>query len=706
MRMLEGRPHPLGATWDGTTTNFAVFSGAAERVDLCLFDEEGRETRFAMIDSLGDVWHVAAEGVGPGQRYGFRVHGPWNPAEGLLCNPNKLLLDPYARALDGTLRWHDSLFPHVLGGGPGEQSPLDSAPHAQRSVVIDPSFDWKGDVRLERPWHGLVIYEAHVKGMTKLHPEVPEALRGTYAGLAHPAVVEHLVALGVTAVELLPIHAFLHARHLVDRGLRQYWGYDTLGFLAPHGEYAAARDPQEGVREFKSMVRALHAAGIEVILDVVYNHTAEGSPAGPMLSLKGFDAPAYYRLDPADRSRFVDYTGTGNSLNMQSPHVLQLIMDSLRYWAVEMHVDGFRFDLAPVLARELSDVDRLSSFFDIIHQDPVMNRVKLIAEPWDLGPGGYQVGNFPPLWSEWNGRYRDSVRDFWRGQGSVAELARRISGSSDLYQGQRRLPRASVNFVTAHDGFTLRDLVSYDHKHDEANGEDNRDGESHNRSWNCGVEGPTDDPAVLALRARQQRNFLTTLALSQGVPMIAMGDELGRSQGGNNNAYCQDNEVSWMDWRSADRDLLEFTRRLLALRRGHPVFTRHRFLEGERDIAWLAPGGEEMDEARWNDGNARALTVLFHGGLLRDSDATGRRLSDDAFALMVNAWREPVGFRAPPSRDGVSWTCEIDTAQRQRGKIPGGASLELEAHSLVLLRRPEPAGESGSEPAGEILSES
>jgi isoamylase len=687
--MLAGRTHPMGATWDGSGTNFAVYSDVAERVELCLFDERGTETRLRMPEALGGIWHGRVDGVGPGQRYGYRVHAPFRPAEGSLCNPHKLLLDPYSLALAGDVSWHDAVFPHVLGRPDVVMSEEDSAPHVPRSVVVDPSFDWKGDQPLERPWHDTVIYEAHVRGLTKLHPDVPPELRGTYAGLAHPAVIAHLVTLGVTAVELLPVHAYLNARHLQERGLSQYWGYDTLAFLAPHAGYARSDRPEGIVREFKEMVRALHAAGLEVILDVVYNHTAEGSPAGPMLSLKGFDTAGYYRLDPEDRSRFVDYTGTGNSLNMQNPHVLQLIMDSLRYWAVEMHVDGFRFDLAPVLARELSDVDRLSSFFDIIHQDPVMNHVKLIAEPWDLGPGGFQVGNFPPLWSEWNGVYRDSVRDYWRGQAPVSELARRLSGSSDLYQSQRRHPRASVNFVTAHDGFTLRDLVSYEKKRNEANGEENRDGDSHNRSWNCGAEGPTDDPAVLALRSRQQRNFLTTLLLSHGVPMISMGDESGRTQGGNNNAYCQDNEISWLHWDAADAGLLEFTRKLVALRREHPTFSRRRYLDGEREITWLTPDATEMDDSRWNDASARALAILFHGGPMPGHDDEGRPLRDDSFCLMLNAWREPVRFVTPPTPGGAAWTCEIDTSGESRPQLPEGAELLVAAHSIVVLRRPQ-----------------
>jgi isoamylase len=557
VNVWPGQPYPLGATFDGVGTNFAVFSEIAERVELCLFDDAGQETRVDLPEVTAHCWHGYLPDVGPGQPYGFRVHGPWAPADGQRANPAKLLLDPYAKAVAGAVQWNEAVFAHRFADPENSRNDDDSAPFVPRSVVVNPYFDWANDRNPRTPWHDTIVYEAHVKGFTARHPDIPQALRGTYAGLGHPAAVEYLSRLGVTAVELMPVHQFIHDAHLVERGLRNYWGYNSIGYLAPHNGYAATRQPGQPVQEFKQMVKSLHEAGIEVILDVVYNHTAEGNHLGPVLSFKGLDNAAYYRLSPEDRRYYVDYTGTGNSLNMRHPHVLQLIMDSLRYWVAEMHVDGFRFDLCAALARELHDVDRLSAFFDLIQQDPVVRRVKLIAEPWDVGEGGYQVGNFPPLWSEWNGKFRDCVRDYWRSADqTLAEFASRITGSSDLYASTGRRPYASVNFVTAHDGFTLRDLVSYNDKHNEANGEDNRDGESHNRSWNCGAEGASDDPEILALRGRQVRNFLATLLLSQGVPMLLAGDELGRTQGGNNNAYCQDNETSWIDWQAADPALL------------------------------------------------------------------------------------------------------------------------------------------------------
>ena len=575
-----GRAYPLGATCDREGTNFSLFSEVAEGVDLCLFDDDGREERVPLLETDAYCWHGYLPGVGQGQRYAYRVDGPWQPEEGLRCNPNKLLLDPYALAVEGRVDWDEACFQYRFGD-PLSRNDLDSASHLPRCVVVDGAFDWADDSPPDTPMHRTVIYEAHVKGLTMLHPDVPEGLRGTYAGVAHPAVISHLQSLGVTAVELLPVHQFVHDAFLVEKGLSNYWGYNSIGFFAPHNGYASAHAPGEQVREFKEMVRALHAAGLEVILDVVYNHTAEGNHLGPVLSFKGIDNPAYYRLVDDDRRFYYDTTGTGNSLNARHPHSLQLIMDSLRYWITEMHVDGFRFDLAATLARELHEVDRLSTFFDLIQQDPVVNQVKLIAEPWDLGEGGYQVGNFPPLWSEWNGKFRDTVRDFWRGgRGVVGELAQRFTGSSDLYRADTRRPSASVNFITAHDGFTLNDLVSYDHKRNRENQEGNRDGESHNRSWNCGVEGPTEDPAVLECRERQRRNLLATLLLSQGVPMLLAGDELGRTQRGNNNAYCQDNEISWLDWAGADRELLEFSRRLVRFRQRHPVLRRRRWFQG------------------------------------------------------------------------------------------------------------------------------
>ncbi|HUZ53489.1 MAG TPA: glycogen debranching protein GlgX, partial [Streptosporangiaceae bacterium] len=575
-----GRPYPLGASYDGAGTNFSLFSEVADQVDLCLFDEDGTEQRLRLEEVDASCWHAYLPSVGPGQRYGYRVHGPWEPGRGLRCNPAKLLLDPYAKAIEGGVDWAPACFPYNFGD---ENSPNDddSAPHVPRSVVHSPFFDWGNDRPPDIPLNESVIYEVHVKGFTARHPDIAAAQRGTYAGLAHPAAVEYLTGLGVTAVELMPVHQFVDDSHLVDRGLRNYWGYNSIGFLAPHNAYATGQRGEQ-VAEFKAMVRVLHEAGIEVILDVVYNHTAEGNQLGPVLSMKGIDNAAYYRLVPGAPQFYYDTTGTGNSLNVRHPHTLQLIMDSLRYWVTDMHVDGFRFDLAASLARQFHEVDRLSAFFDLIQQDPVVSQVKLIAEPWDIGEGGYQVGNFPALWSEWNGRYRDTVRDFWRGEpATLGEFASRLTGSSDLYQADARHPGASVNFVTAHDGFTLRDLVSYNEKHNEANGEDNADGESHNRAWNCGAEGDTEDAEVLALRHRQQRNFLATLLLSQGVTMLLAGDESGRTQRGNNNAYCQDNEISWLDWEHVDGALLDFTRRLLTIRREQPVLRRQRFFAGQ-----------------------------------------------------------------------------------------------------------------------------
>ncbi|WP_037909178.1 glycogen debranching protein GlgX [Actinacidiphila yeochonensis] len=702
MQKWTGHPFPLGAAYDGSGTNFALFSEVAEKVELCLVDERRRETRVALNEVDGFIWHAHLPGVGPGQRYGYRVHGPYDPARGLRCNPAKLLLDPYAKAIEGQADGDESLLGYEAGR-PELPSTLDSAPHAMLSVVADPYFDWGGDRPLKRPYHESVMYEAHVRGLTMRHPALPPELRGTYAGLAHPEVVGHLTRLGVTAVELMPVHQFVQDGHLLDRGLSNYWGYNTIGFFAPHNGYAAAGGSGGQVAEFKAMVKALHEAGIEVILDVVYNHTAEGSHLGPTLSLRGIDNASYYRLVDHDPASYFDTTGTGNSLLMRHPHVLQLIMDSLRYWVTEMHVDGFRFDLAATLARQFHEVDRLSAFFDLVQQDPVVSRVKLIAEPWDVGDGGYQVGNFPPLWSEWNGRYRDTVRDFWRSRdGMLPKLATRLTGSSDLYAGEHRRPRAGVNFVTCHDGFTLRDLVSYDDKHNEANGEDNRDGESRNRSWNCGAEGPTDDPAVLALRARQQRNLLTTLLLSQGVPMLGHGDELGRTQHGNNNAYCQDSELSWTDWDLDEErlNLLDFTSRLIALRREHPVFRRRRFFRGSRsadggpgDLTWLRPDGREMGRADWARRDAHAFAVHLNGAAIPEADAHGQPVVDDVFLLLLNAHWEHVAFRLPPAEFGAAWSVVVDTAAEPCGPStpagePGfsaGESLKLEARSALLL---------------------
>jgi isoamylase len=664
MQMWPGSAYPLGATFDGRGTNVSLFSEVAEAVELCVFDD-GDEERIELSEVDVHCWHGYFPEMGPGTSYGYRVHGPWDPGAGLRCNPAKLLLDPYARAIDGDMDWSAACFSHRLDA-PLERDGTDSAPHVPRSVVHSPFFEWGNDHLLATPMHETVIYELHVKGFTRLHPAVPEELRGTYAGLAHPAVIEYLLSLGVTAVELQPVHQFVHDNHLLERGLRNYWGYNTIGFFAPHAEYAASGSRGQQVQEFKSMVRDLHAAGLEVILDVVYNHTAEGNHLGPTLAFKGIDNAAYYRL-MEEQQYYRDFTGTGNTLNMRNPHVLQMVMDSLRYWVTEMHVDGFRFDLASSLARGLHEVDRLSAFFDLIQQDPVVSQVKTIAEPWDIGDGGYQVGNFPSLWSEWNGRFRDTVRDYWRGEpASMADMASCLTGSADLYQNDSRHPHASINFVTAHDGFTLRDLVSYDHKHNEANGEDNTDGESHNRSWNCGVEGPTDDPEVEALRARQQRNFLATLLLSQGVPMILAGDEFGRTQHGNNNGYCQDNEISWVDWASVDTDLLDFTRRLLTLRREHPVLHRRRwFGVGETttdEIVWFGPDGEEMDDADWNVPHAKAVGCYLDGRLLPYPGERGEPLVDQRFFLMFNAAAEDIEWRLPEPGPVTEWVLELDSA--------------------------------------------
>jgi glycogen operon protein len=695
-KLRPGEPLPLGAIWDGRGTNFSVFSEAAEGVELCLFDDEEQERRIALPERTAFCWHGYLPGVGPGQRYGFRVHGPWDPARGHWCNPAKLLIDPYARAITGHIEWNPAVFPYPLGGDELESEHSDSAPFMPKSIVIDDRFDWGGDRPLRRQINETVIYEVHVKGFTMRHPEVPENIRGTYAGLAHPAAIEHLTSLGVTAVELLPIHQFVHEKHLLDKGLRNYWGYHSYGFFAPHGEYSSSGDTGGQVREFKEMVKALHAADLEVILDVVYNHTGEGSHLGPMLSLQGLDNLAYYRTMPDDPRHYMDYTGTGNSLNMRHPHALQLVMDSLRYWVLEMHVDGFRFDLASTLARELYDVDRLSAFFDIIHQDPVLSGVKLIAEPWDIGVGGYQVGNFPVRWCEWNGKYRDAVRDYWRGEEQMLpELANRFTGSADLYMDNGRKPYAGVNFVTAHDGFTLRDLVTYNEKHNEANGEENRDGESHNRSWNCGAEGPTDDPGVNELRARQSRNFLTTLLLSQGMPMLLGGDEIGRTQGGNNNAYCQDNEISWFDWEAADRGLLEFTRRVIELQRDHPVFRRRRWFKGRpvdrkgvSDIAWFRPDAQAMSEEDWQVGYAKALMLLLNGDALREVDEDGQPVRDDSFLLLFNAHYEPLTFTMPPERFGSRWTVVLNTSRELgegSGTVDAGADIDVPGRGMLVL---------------------
>ncbi|HEY4002081.1 MAG TPA: glycogen debranching protein GlgX [Candidatus Xenobia bacterium] len=692
-KMRPGQPYPLGATWDGMGVNFALYSEHATQVELCLFDsaEESQESHRLVLPEYNDkVWHGYLRGVRPGQLYGYRVHGPHDPERGHRFNPNKLLLDPYARSVARNARWHDEMFGYRMGQDDLSFDPRDNAAFAPLGVVVDNAFSW-GDARRPRtPWHQTLIYELHVKGFTQLHPDVPPDWRGTYAGLATDAGIDHLKRLGVTAVELMPVHHPSYDRHLVEKGLRNYWGYNTLGYFAPNAAYASSKDP---VREFKSMVRTLHDAGIEVILDVVYNHTGEGNHLGPTVSLRGIDNQSYYRLVPNAPRYYMDFTGCGNTLNMMNPRVLQLIMDSLRYWVVDMHVDGFRFDLASTLARELYEVDKLGAFFDIIHQDPVLSQVKLIAEPWDLGEGGYQVGNFPVLWTEWNGKYRDTVRSFWKGEnGQVAELAARLTGSSDLYEWSGRKPHASINFVTCHDGFTLHDMVSYNDKHNEANLEGNRDGEGHNRSWNCGHEGPTDDPFVRDARGQQARNLLTTLFLSQGVPMLTAGDELGRTQGGNNNAYCQDNATSWIDWTEADRDLLEFTRRLIALRRDHPILRRRKFFQGRGirtgDIAWFEPTGQEMEEAAWSTGFIKCLGVRL-GGLPEDEvDEAGTPLSDDALLIILNAHHDRIDFTLPAASD--HWQLLLDTARSgvEGQTWPPARSYRLKGRSLVLFRLP------------------
>jgi glycogen operon protein len=700
MHIWPGSPYPLGSTFDGGGTNFAIFSEVAERIELCLFDEEGVESRVALPERDGLVWHGYLPRVGPGQRYGYRVAGPYDPAAGLRCNPSKLLLDPYAKSVDGTIDWNEALFSYRFGD-PDSYNDSDSAPYAMTSVVINPYFDWAGDRPLRVPYNETVIYEAHVKGMTMRHPGIPDDVRGTYAGLAHPAMINHFHKLGVTAVELMPVHQFVHDSTLVEKGLSNYWGYNTIGFFAPHNDYSSFGTRGEQVLEFKTMVRSLHQAGIEVILDVVYNHTAEGNHLGPTLSFRGVDNKAYYRLVPGDERHYYDTTGTGNSLNVRHHESLRLIMDSLRYWVTEMHVDGFRFDLAAALAREFHEVDRLSAFFDLVNQDPVVSQVKLIAEPWDVGEGGYQVGGFPPLWTEWNGKYRDTVRDFWRGEpASLGEFALRFTGSSDLYEADNRRPIASINFVTAHDGFTLEDLVSYNEKHNEANGEHNNDGESHNRSWNHGVEGPTDDSDIHSLRERQKRNILCTLLLSQGVPMIAHGDELSRSQHGNNNVYCQDNELSWIDWENARENevLTEFTARLAALRAEHPIFRRKRFFQGRPihgssvdDVAWLRPDGQNMTDDDWANAHLRAIAIYLSGHGIPDRNELGERVVDDSFLLLINSSHQSSTFTLPARSFGPTWELVIDTADpllasSRRRHHSAGARQRVPARTMHVLQ--------------------
>lgn len=707
LKIYVGNPFPLGATWDGEGVNFAVYAENATAVELCLFASVGDEeesVKVRLIERSGHIWHAYLPAIRPGQLYAFRVNGPYEPHNGHRFNANKLLLDPNAKAIAGNVVWNDALFGYEIGHAEEDLSfsHTDSAAFMPKCVVIDELYDWEGVQRPHVPYHQTVIYEAHVKGLTQMHPGIPEELRGTYAAIAHPVMIDYLKNLGITSIELMPIHFFIDDRHLVEKGLSNYWGYNTVGFFVPDARYASGALLGEQVKEFKDMVKALHRAGIEVILDVVYNHTGEGNHMGPTLCFRGIDNATYYRLAD-DKSFYMDYTGTGNTLNTNLPNVLRLIMDSLRYWIHDMHIDGFRFDLAAALARELHAVDRLSSFFDIIYQDPVISQVKLIAEPWDVGEGGYQVGNFPSGWSEWNGKYRDCIRDYWRGAHSVlAEFAERFTGSSDLYREDYRRPTASINFITAHDGFTLHDLVSYNDKHNEANGEDNQDGENHNRSWNCGAEGPTDDPEINVLRDRQKRNFLTTLFLSQGVPMLLAGDELGRTQKGNNNAYCQDNEISWIDWATADQRLSDFTKKLIEFRKGHPVFCRRRWFQGQpikgrglEDIAWFLPDGNEMADENWNEDYAKSLGVFLNGHGIRTPGPTGEPVIDDDFYLLFNAHYDAIDFTLPPKRYGKQWTKILDTCNDRMGEegetYQAGAVVSVCGRSILLLinERPE-----------------
>jgi glycogen operon protein len=699
--VYPGEPYPLGATWDGEGVNFALYSENATGVELCLFENmesEAEHCKIEIKEASHHVWHVYVPGLKPGQLYGYRVHGPFEPAYGLRFNPNKLLIDPYAKSISGTIQWHDALFGYVIGDENEDlsYSELDSAPYIPKSVVIDATFDWEGDIAPEIPYHDTIIYEAHVKGFTYMNPDIPENIRGTYAAMGHPVTIDYLKKLGVNAVELMPVHHFISDRHLKERDLTNYWGYNSIGFFAPDVRYSSSGTQGQQVTEFKNMVKELHKAGIEVILDVVYNHTGEGNHMGPTLSFRGVDNMSYYRL--MDGRFYMDYTGTGNTLNARLPSVLRLIMDSLRYWITEMHVDGFRFDLASTLARELHEVDRLSAFFDIIHQDPVISQVKLIAEPWDIGHDGYQVGKFPIGWAEWNGRYRDCMRDYWRGADSMlAEFAERFTGSSDLYKGEYRRPTASINFITAHDGFTLNDLVSYNEKRNFANGEDNNDGDDHNRSWNCGEEGESENPEVLELRDKQKRNFLTTLFLSQGVPMLVAGDEWGRTQGGNNNAYCQDNEISWLNWEAADQKLLTFTQKLIAFSKAHRSFRRRdwfRGLEikgkGLEDIAWFLPDGAEMPEENWGHDYAKSLAVFLNGKGIRHVNKKGEPIYDDSFYIIFNAHYEPVTYTLPPKKYGIEWRKVIDTSENcvtEDGVIVDpDATITVDSRSIVVFK--------------------
>ncbi|MGV3527454.1 MAG: glycogen debranching protein GlgX [Flavisolibacter sp.] len=706
MKLVDypGSPFPLGATWDGKGVNFALYAENATGVDLCLFntpEEKTENYRFRVKERTHHVWHIYIPGLQPGQLYGFRVHGPYEPENGLRFNHNKLLIDPYAKALSGTIQWHDALFGYIMGDAAEDLSfsDDDSAPFIPRSIVVDNQFDWEDDRPPKIPYHKTIIYETHVKGLTYTHPDIPQELRGTYAGLAHPVMINYLKELGITSVELMPVHHFVNDKFLADKGLTNYWGYNTLSFFAPDVRYSASGTLGEQVVEFKNMVKALHKAGIEVILDVVYNHTGEGNQLGPTISFRGIDNSAYYRLTD-DKRYYMDYTGTGNTLNAMMPNVLRLIMDSLRYWIQHMHVDGFRFDLAATLARELHEVDRLGSFFDIIHQDPVISQAKLIAEPWDIGEGGYQVGNFPPGWVEWNGKYRDCMRDYWRGADSMlGEFAWRFTGSPDLYKDDNRHPTASINFITAHDGFTLFDLVSYNEKHNEQNGENNQDGESHNRSWNCGVEGLTEEAEVNALRKKQIRNFLTTLFLSQGIPMIVAGDELGKTQFGNNNVYCQDNEISWIDWEAADPEILQFSKKIIHFSKRHPVFCRRQWFQGRRvigtgleDIAWFLPDGKEMSEENWNHDFAKSLAVFLFGRGIRSVGVHGEKIEDDSFYIIFNAFHGSLDYKLPGKKFGKQWIKVLDTHENfleENGPVfKPGQSVTVEGRSVVVLKNP------------------
>ena len=702
LNVYPGNPYPLGATWDGHGINFALYADNATDVELCLFatsDDEVESVKIKLVERTHHVWHAYFPELRPGHLYGYRVHGPYDPENGHRFNPSKLLIDPYTKAIAGTIDWNDSLFGYELGN-PNEDLSLnetDSSAFLPKCVVVDSAFNWENDKPPKIPYHQTIIYETHVKGFTKLHPDIPEEIRGTYAALAHPVTIKYLKELGITAVELMPVHHFVADRHLKERGLTNYWGYNTIGFFAPDARYSSSGIQGEQVTEFKNMVKELHKADIEVILDVVYNHTAEGNHLGPTLSFKGIDNAAYYRLTENKRF-YMDYTGTGNTLNANLPNVLRLMMDSLRYWIHDMHVDGFRFDLASTLARELHEVDRLSAFFDIIHQDPTISQVKLIAEPWDVGEGGYQVGKFPQDWAEWNGKYRDCIRDYWRGADSMlGEFAARLTGSPDLYQGDYRRPTASINFVTAHDGFTLEDLVSYNEKHNEANGEDNRDGENHNRSWNCGAEGPTDDPLVLELRKRQKRNFMATLILSQGVPMFVAGDEFGRTQKGNNNAYCQDNEISWLNWEEADKEFLAFTQYVIKMAKDHPTFCRRRWFQGRKirgigleDIAWFLPDGNEMSDEHWAEDFAKSLAVYLNGRGLHMVGTQGENIVDDSFYLIFNAYHETLDFKLPSSKYGKNWELVLDTSRSvvEKQNFTANTTINVEGRSIIVLKHP------------------